>query len=105
MTHGKEDDVLQAKDKPYKLDEMICKKLTADKCPSLAGKPKLFFVQACKGRKSDSGAPVLSTDSPASAFDGTRNIEYTIPNEADFFIAYATAPGMKKNFVFIALVT
>lgn len=34
-----------ARDRPYKL-ESIWKAFTANQCPSLAGKPKLFFIQA-----------------------------------------------------------
>ena len=31
---------------------------TADRCPSLAGKPKLFFIQACQGNRMDKGVEV-----------------------------------------------
>jgi hypothetical protein len=97
MTHGEDGDVLHAKDKSYKLDRMICNKLTADNCPSLAGKPKLLFIQACKGTKLDEGSSLLSTDSPSASALNKKTIEYTIPNEADFFIAFSSAPGMQQN--------
>jgi caspase 7 len=96
MTHGEEGDILHAKDRSYKLDDMICNKLTADKCPSLAGKPKLFFIQACKGKKYDPGSTLLSTDSPHASDSYRQHFEYTIPNEADFFIAFSSAPGVHK---------
>ena len=32
---------------------------TADRCPSLAGKPKLFFIQACQGNRMDKGVEVM----------------------------------------------
>lgn len=92
MTHGDDGDMLHAKDKIYNLDEMICKKFTATKCPSLGGRPKLFFIQACKGDNRDYGSCVVS-DSPGE-HDANRNTTYQIPNEADFFLAYATVPGM-----------
>ena len=31
---------------------------TPDRCPSLKGKPKLFFIQACQGGLLDSGTQV-----------------------------------------------
>lgn len=43
LSHG-EDKILYAKDTSYK-PEILWSAFTADKCPSLAGKPKLFFIQ------------------------------------------------------------
>ncbi|XP_068176794.1 caspase-3a [Antennarius striatus] len=54
-----------------------------DRCRSLVGKPKLFFIQACRGTDLDAG---IETDSGDD--DTTR-----IPVEADFLYAYSTAPG------------
>jgi hypothetical protein len=46
LSHG-EDKILYAKDTSYK-PEILWSAFTADKCPTLAGKPKLFFIQARK---------------------------------------------------------
>ncbi|XP_029291766.1 caspase-3a [Cottoperca gobio] len=54
-----------------------------DRCKSLVGKPKLFFIQACRGTDLDAG---IEADSPE---DGTTKI----PVEADFLYAFSTAPG------------
>lgn len=54
-----------------------------DRCTSLVGKPKLFFIQACRGTDLDAG---IEADSPE---DGTTKI----PVEADFLYAFSTAPG------------
>ncbi|XP_031719126.1 caspase-3a [Anarrhichthys ocellatus] len=54
-----------------------------DHCKSLVGKPKLFFIQACRGTDLDAGIEADSGE------DGTTRI----PVEADFLYAFSTAPG------------
>ena len=44
LTHGEEDDTLYASDGSFKLSE-ITEFFTTENCPTLAGKPKLFFIQ------------------------------------------------------------
>ncbi|KAK2586714.1 hypothetical protein KPH14_011749 [Odynerus spinipes] len=89
LTHGHSHDLLYAKDVPYKSD-YIWKRFTADVCTSLAGKPKLFFFQACRGEEWQepvelrSNSEITVTDSVAS---------YNIPTHADFLIAHSTAQG------------
>ncbi|XP_065094538.1 caspase-1-like [Ochlerotatus camptorhynchus] len=48
LTHGEENDMLMAKDKAYNLYEFI-EKFTPTTLKSMAGKPKLFIIQACRG--------------------------------------------------------
>ncbi|XP_034988803.1 caspase-7 isoform X1 [Zootoca vivipara] len=75
---------------------MAIKDLTSlfrgDKCPSLIGKPKLFFIQACRGSEFDEG---IQTDagSPNNDLEMDANPGCKIPVEADFLYAYSTVPG------------
>ncbi|XP_029173606.1 caspase-1-like isoform X2 [Nylanderia fulva] len=88
LTHGLQNDLIWAKDVAYRSDK-IWKPFTADKCITLAGKPKLFFFQACRGDQVDSGV-VLSprTLTPSEATDSVTS--YKIPTHADFLIAHSS---------------
>ncbi|KAL6268453.1 hypothetical protein P5V15_001588 [Pogonomyrmex californicus] len=86
LSHG-ELGLLYAHDTSYKADS-LWQYFTADKCPSLAGRPKLFFIQACQGDRLDPGVNLkerTETDGYAPTF--------RIPTQADFLIAYSTIPG------------
>ncbi|KAG8228019.1 hypothetical protein J437_LFUL003654 [Ladona fulva] len=86
LSHG-EKDIIYTKDSAYRTDSLWTP-FTADKCPSLAGKPKIFFIQACQGDKFDSGVLLRRTET-----DGSPSSQYSIPVHADFLVAYSTIPG------------
>lgn len=88
LSHG-ELGLLYAHDTPYKA-ESIWINFTAEKCPTLAGKPKLFFIQACQGDKLDGGISLKER----TETDGMPTNTFRIPNHADFLIAYSTIPGI-----------
>lgn len=46
LTHGHIGDRIFAKDYPYRFEDLWTP-FTANRCPTLAGKPKLFFIQVC----------------------------------------------------------
>lgn len=86
MSHGDHGSIY-AKDKAYAI-ETLWSPFTPDKCPSLAGKPKVFILQACQGVKRDEGFQMRrsQTDGPSTKY-------YKIPKYADFFIAHSTMTG------------
>ncbi|XP_023164047.1 caspase [Drosophila hydei] len=88
LSHG-EMGHIYAKDTQYKL-ENIWSYFTANHCPTLAGKPKLFFIQACQGDSLDAGVTMVSGRTET---DGDSSMSYKIPIHADFLIAYSTIPG------------
>lgn len=65
---------------------------TGSNCPSLVGKPKIFFIQACQGDNYQKGIAV-ETDSEQKdddlEMDSLRQKTY-IPDEADFLLGMAT---------------
>ncbi|KAK7922379.1 hypothetical protein WMY93_009281 [Mugilogobius chulae] len=85
LSHGT-DDKIHGTDKSVKLDSLT-EYFKGKECLSLFGKPKLFFLQACRGKKFDEG---LDRDVLEASPLPTRK---KLPVEADFLYAYATAPG------------
>ncbi|KAM5324997.1 caspase-8 isoform 1-T6 [Glossophaga mutica] len=65
---------------------------TSSKCPSLAGKPKIFFIQACQGDNYQKGIAVETDSEEKEAYlemDLSLQKRY-IPDEADFLLGMAT---------------
>ncbi|XP_014481616.1 PREDICTED: caspase-1-like isoform X2 [Dinoponera quadriceps] len=84
MSHG-ESGLLHSTDSLYPVD-MLWTPFTGDRCSSLAGKPKLFFIQACRGAQLDKGVKIFhETDS--------KKTMYSIPAYADIMVAYSTYDG------------
>ncbi|XP_055693561.1 caspase-1-like [Lutzomyia longipalpis] len=90
MTHG-ETGYLYALDDSYKIDE-LWHEFTGNKCKSLIGKPKLFFVNACRGERLDHG--VMQVRVFTDQVDSTaREVTYAIPSVADILVMYSTFEG------------
>ncbi|XP_016839661.1 caspase-1-like isoform X4 [Nasonia vitripennis] len=89
LTHGLKNDLICAKDVVYKL-ENVWKPFTADKCSSLAGKPKLFFFQACRGDNLDGGIKMMRSGTTET---DSSSASYQIPTYADFLFAHSTVQG------------
>lgn len=94
LSHG-EQGIIYAKDTHYKPD-ILWSYFTPDKCPSLAGKPKLFFIQACQGDKLDPGVKMYTR----TETDGDVVASYRIPLQADFLVMYSTVKGEIKRRIF-----
>ncbi|KAL4231256.1 Caspase-6 [Mactra antiquata] len=93
LSHG-ESDCINGIDGALKLDS-IFKLFQAENCPTLAGKPKLFFIQACRGTEFDDGCDVNVNvaDAQGSFSFPEEELEYRVPEEADFLISYSTTEG------------
>lgn len=73
---------------------------TSSRCPSLARKPKIFFIQACQGQDLQRGARIQADcegeEEDAYAADAGRFLPDTIPNDSDFLLGMATVADCKS---------
>lgn len=92
LSHGLEGAVYGADGQEVKLSDLT-DPFDGLNCPSLAEKPKLFFIQACQGTdmhrpvyiEADSGAPSRICSDAVRARD-------SIPSKADVLLGMATVP-------------
>lgn len=95
LSHGVKEGVFGSDDGVVSVDE-IREPFNGITCKNLVGKPKLFFIQACRGKKSQYRVKVQA-DAPE---DGESEMEVdgddfdiTIPADSDFLIARSTTDG------------
>ncbi|XP_048165076.1 caspase-10 isoform X1 [Corvus hawaiiensis] len=94
LSHG-ESGAIYGTDEKLVLIRTLMSHFTASRCPQLAAKPKLFFIQACQGNKIqrpvyvDTGAQTSDLSSMQDSFP----LFESIPEEADFLLSMATVDG------------
>ncbi|XP_065918399.1 caspase-8-like [Dysidea avara] len=86
LSHGYLDGVYGTDGELVKFNDIV-KLFKGNFCPTLVNKPKLFFIQACRGDAKDE-AVSEQKDGP-----GPDKMSNSLPSEADFFFGYATPPG------------
>jgi caspase 7 len=99
MTHGKSDGKVYARDREFNVQELWAP-FVGENCPSLIGKPKLFFIQACRGSMTDPGTlfkpkPKARLKSSPDTVDASssKGEVFVIPTLADLLVMYSTAEG------------
>lgn len=122
LTHGDKDGILGVDGNPVSLEFLKEINIKYDdngdkspRCPSLVGKPKVFFIQACQGAETDQGTRRVAVDgpelespaaslTPAAPPRGTSNrppevsaqhVVGKCPLLADIYIAKAVVSGYK----------
>ncbi|KAL9971086.1 hypothetical protein ACROYT_G023572 [Oculina patagonica] len=95
MSHGGSRDAVCGVDDRAAYVEDVMSEFKAIKCPTLRNKPKLFFIQCCRGPLSEFISP---PDRHCDSLVPTLNHDSTLARgacaqETDFLLAFASAPG------------
>eukprot|EP00118_Oscarella_pearsei_P025413 m.308142 g.308142 ORF g.308142 m.308142 type:complete len:707 (+) comp43446_c0_seq1:124-2244(+) len=88
LSHGKKDFLYGSDSVPVPISQ-IASSINGLACPSLNNKPKLFFIQACRGAGEDEG---VETDSLPQRAQKDAQEQVKIPLGADFLLGYSTPP-------------
>ena len=86
MSHGDSGYVFGVDDRRIYLHEVERQVM---ECKTLIGKPKIFFVQACRGGTTPDAHKVATDD------DHARTGNILLPEACDVFFGYATSPDTK----------
>ncbi|XP_061449330.1 caspase-3-like [Rhineura floridana] len=94
-SHGEEGIIFDCEGQPVQLTQ-IFQILAPQRCHKLAGKPKIFFIQACRGKEIDPGV-WLQTDSGGLQTDSggpqTERFFHYLSIPQDTAVMFACSPG------------
>lgn len=114
VSHNRFPGAVYGVDGQYVPVQYITNFLNGQHCPSLQGKPKLFFIQACGGGERDTGfemspdeielpslggaddqtdAIPTSSSSDSLSMSDEPDARVTLPSPSDILVSYSTFPG------------
>nr|XP_046252682.1 caspase-9 [Scatophagus argus] len=113
VSHNRFPGAVYGVDGQYVPVQYITNYLNGQHCPSLQGKPKLFFIQACGGGEKDTGFEVspdeaepsiggaddqtdaipMSSSSDSLSTSDEVDARTTLPTPSDILVSYSTFPG------------
>ncbi|NWX88525.1 CASP8 protein, partial [Nothoprocta ornata] len=93
LSHGEKDKIKGTDEECINIkDILLC--FSGSNCPSLAGKPKLFFIQACQGSESH---PRVMLEEDWSVFLETDAVPLpSIPDRADILLGLSTVEDFES---------
>ncbi|XP_059558730.1 caspase-10 [Myotis daubentonii] len=90
LTHGQFGAVYSSDQALIPIREIMAH-FTAQQCPGLANKPKLFFIQACQGGEIQSSVSIEADAVNPELVEPP--LQESVPVEADFLLGLSTVPG------------
>lgn len=89
LSHGEKDSIIGSDSQLVDIDDLVTP-FKGSRCRKLVGKPKIFFIQSCRGNIDDEMVEVFESDGPQKE---SLQQQHTLPSEADFFFGFATTRG------------
>ncbi|XP_016342971.1 caspase-8-like isoform X3 [Sinocyclocheilus anshuiensis] len=92
LSHGRVEGICGVDGEIVTFRELI-ETLSPNECPSLCKKPKLFFIQACRGNDNQPAAfPQTCSEDEDMLFSDAAVPRDSIPEMADYLLAMSTVP-------------
>ncbi|XP_071109941.1 uncharacterized protein [Haliotis cracherodii] len=95
LTHG-ENGAVQGTDNEWLTFDSIISPFKVARCPSLAGKPKLFFFQSCRGKEFQKVQSNVDGGKTPAATKIKSEDDKMVLTEVDFFLGFATVAGTQS---------
>ena len=100
LSHGEMGCVFGSDGEKVRLRDLT-RPFTSGRSPTLTGKPKLFFIQACQGNEYQRGAMAHSplqrdNDRRGSLEEDAGPVQESVPWDADFLMGMATVEECKS---------
>lgn len=107
LTHGDEK-TIAAYNQDYKIERLI-RPFTDARCPSLANKPRLFFIQACRGDELDGGHAIIKNGTSQNqnkplvrrVREAIDSATYRLFNSRPAFGEQVALPPIEKDFLLV----
>ena len=100
LTHGADNDALYGSDGVEVNIRKVMSLFYGNKARSLFGKPKIFFIQACRGDLEDTGSEFKGLEKKNTLMEDSQQVHtgyhfdsVDLPDTADFLIAFPTSSG------------
>lgn len=98
MSHGDFNGIIYTTDGLIYTDDVQKPFMDPKNCPSLHGKPKIFFIQACRGSMKDVGCiielkPEKAEKALASRGEPSSTEKYVVSSLADILVYFSSSEG------------
>lgn len=93
LSHGHANNIIEGVDHSLISLDSILDKFNNENCPFLIGKPKMFFIQSCRGDKKDQGVYLQNVADAIGFVPEEMPSVIRLPTWTDTVVCYSTIDG------------